>query len=70
MLVSVVGSVAVGWWGSPGEVDAFLGHLAGPVLGVRVRLVTEHLHPLSSPALLTAVFADHIQLTDLILKER
>lgn len=55
---------------SPAEVDALLCDLADAVLGVCVWLVAEHLHPLPSHTLLTAVFTDHVKLTNLILKER
>lgn len=38
------------------------------MLGVHVRLVPHHLHPLAAAALLAAVLADHVQLPDPVLE--
>lgn len=51
----------------PVQVDAFLRQLSSAVLGVIVRLVPHHLHPVPSIALLTAVLADHEELADPVL---
>lgn len=51
----------------PVQVDAFLRQLSPAVLGVIVRLVLHHLHPVPSIALLTAVLADHVELADPVL---
>lgn len=51
----------------PVQVDAFLRQLSLTVLGVNVRLVLHHLHPVSSIALLTAVLADHVELANPVL---
>lgn len=55
---------------SPVEVDAFLCDLAGSVFGVCARFIADDLHPFTSFALFIAVLADHIKLTDLILRKR
>lgn len=52
------------------EVDSFLGELAWSVLGVLIRLILDHLHPLPTFTLFMAVFTDHIQLADPVLKNR
>lgn len=53
---------------SPVEVDAFLCDLSCSVFGVCARLIADDLHPFTSSALFIAVLADHVQLTDLILR--
>lgn len=53
---------------SPIEVDAFLCELAVAVCGVIEGLVLHHLHSFSPVTLLVAVFTDHIQLPDPVLK--
>lgn len=50
------------------EVDSFLGELSRAVLRVFVGLVLDHLHALPTLTLLVAVFADHVELTDPVLK--
>lgn len=52
------------------EVDSFLGELSRSVLGIIVGLVLDHLHALPPFALLVAVFADHVELTDPVLKDK
>lgn len=52
------------------EVDSFLSELSRSVLGILVRLVLDHLHALAAFALLVAVFADHVELTDPVLKDK
>lgn len=50
------------------EVDSFLGELSRAVLRIFVRLILDHLHALPTFTLFVAVFADHVELTDPVLK--
>lgn len=50
------------------EVDPLLGELSRAVLRIVVRLILDHLHALPTLALFVAVFADHVELTDPVLK--
>lgn len=52
------------------EVDSFLGELSRSVLRIFVRLILDHLHPLPTFTLFVAVFADHVELTDPVLKDQ
>lgn len=52
------------------EVDSFLSELSRSVLGIVIGLVLDHLHALPAFALLVAVFADHVELTDLVLEDK
>lgn len=52
------------------EVDSFLSELSWSVLGVLIWLVLDHLHPLPTFTLFMTVFADHIQLTNPVLKDK
>lgn len=50
------------------EVDSFLGELSRAVLRIFVGLILDHLHALPTLTLFVAVFADHVELTDAVLK--
>lgn len=52
------------------EVDSFLSELSWSVLGILIRLVLDHLHPFSTLTLLMTMFADHIELTNPVLKDK
>ena len=53
---------------SPGKVNPLLRVLALPVLGVFVGAILNNLDALSPVALLGAVFGNHEELTDVVLK--
>ena len=52
-----------------GDVNAFLSELSLAMLGVLVRSVLHHLHPLPLLALLRAVLGYHVQLTNFVLEK-
>lgn len=68
--VVLLGSGATCLCGLPAEVYALLSVLSGAVLGVAMGLIADHLHPFAVAALLVAVFANHVQLTDSVLREQ
>lgn len=56
-------------WSWPVEVDSFLCELSLAMLRVFIRLILDHLHPLSSITLLMTVFTDHVQLPNPVLED-
>lgn len=54
----------------PVEVDSFLCELALAMNWVFKRLVLNNFYPFPSIALLMAVFADHVQLSDPVLEDK
>lgn len=52
------------------EVDSFLGELSWSVHGILIWLILDHLDPFPTLTLLMTMFADHIELTNPVLKDK